>query len=184
MKKGLFLDRDGVINHDIGYVHRIGDIRFVEGIFQVCRAFQERDFLIFVVSNQSGVARGFFSEKKVQRLHEWMAAQFDRKKIRIEKFYYCAHHPRFGGCPPENVVPCRKPSPGMILQAEQEFGLDLSRSLLIGDKEIDILAGINAGITNNVRVKSKYTDGSLTQATIVVREIHDLLENNTILPPL
>ncbi|WP_036601137.1 D-glycero-alpha-D-manno-heptose-1,7-bisphosphate 7-phosphatase [Olivibacter sitiensis] len=141
-KRALFLDRDGIINLDKGYVHRIADFDFVDGIFDLCTYFQERGYLLIVVTNQSGIARGYYTEKDFQILSGWMNEKFEEKNIHIAKVYYCPDHPDITG-PSQR----RKPNPGMLLEAAQEFDLDLSTSVMIGDKESDMLAAENAGVT-------------------------------------
>ncbi len=146
MKKALFLDRDGVVNLELDYVYRIEDFEFVPGIFELCAEFQQRGFLIFIITNQAGIARGYYSEADFRKLTNWMVQEFKSNGITIEKTYHCPHHPDFGG-----ECDCRKPNPGMILQARAEYDLDLKQSVLIGDKQSDIQAGINAGILTNIR---------------------------------
>ncbi len=143
MKKALFLDRDGVINIEKNYVYRINDFEFTKGIFDLCRQYQNDGYLIFVVTNQAGIARGIYSEKDFLILTDWMIKKFKEDGIDIARVYYCPHHPDFTG----NCT-CRKPEPGLILKAAEEFNLDLPNSVVIGDKESDIMAGYNAGIQN------------------------------------
>ena len=148
MKKALFLDRDGVINVERNYAIRIEDFEFIEGIFELCLEFQTRGYLIFVITNQSGIARGYYEERDFQILTSWMLAEFKARGIQIQRVYHCPHHPDFGG-----DCECRKPNPGMIFQARDEFDLDLNQSILIGDKESDLQAGRNAGIARNIFFK-------------------------------
>lgn len=143
MRKALFLDRDGVINKEINYLHRIEDVVFFPEIFDICRFYQANGFLFIVVTNQAGIARGFYSDNDVDVLHRWMIGQFEDRGIHIDKIYYCPHHPDFTG-----PCTCRKPNPGMIFEAAHEFDIDLPSSILIGDKQSDIDAGKNAGIEN------------------------------------
>ena len=138
-KRALFLDRDGVINLDKGYVHKIEDFQFINGIFQVCQKLQSLGFLIFIVTNQSGIARNYFSKKDYFRLTKWMVEKFKQHKIDITKVYFSPSHP----C---SNCPRRKPNPGMILEAQKEYKVDLTQSVLIGDKQSDVLAARRAGI--------------------------------------
>ena len=154
--KALFLDRDGVINEDREYVHKREDFVFREGIFDVCRYFQEKGFLIFVITNQSGIGRGYFTEKDFQKLNRWMLEEFSKKGIEIQKVYYCPYHPEFGVGHYKKKSEDRKPKPGMVLKAQKEFNLNLSQSVLIGDKPEDIQCGKTAGVGTNILVKSKY----------------------------
>lgn len=141
MKKAIFLDRDGVINIEKDHLYRIEDFEFTEGIFELCRKFQNEGYLIIVITNQSGIGRKLYDEKEFCNLTSWMIGQFRRNGIVITKVYYCPHHPAFtGNCN------CRKPEPGMILQAAAEFNLELSKCILVGDNKSDIQAGYNAGM--------------------------------------
>lgn len=139
--KALFLDRDGTINFEKHYVYKKEDFVFIPGVIDLIRHFSESGYLIFIITNQSGIARGFYSEKDYFQLTEWMLNQFELHGIKITKVYHCPHHPEITG--PCN---CRKPKPGMILQAIKEFNVNPATSALIGDKKSDILAGENAGI--------------------------------------
>jgi D-glycero-D-manno-heptose 1,7-bisphosphate phosphatase len=144
MKSALFLDRDGVINVEKNYVYRIKDFEFTPFIFDICREYEKKGFLIFIITNQSGIARKRYSLADFEKLTRWMENQFEKKGITIAKTYYCPHHPDYtGNCS------CRKPEPGMILQAQKEFNVNLKKSVLIGDKKSDIEAGIRAGIEQN-----------------------------------
>jgi D-glycero-D-manno-heptose 1,7-bisphosphate phosphatase len=141
MNKAFFLDRDGVINVEKNYVYRIEDFEFIDGIFELCHKYIDEGFLIIVITNQAGIAKGFYSVDDFLKLTDWMVAQFQKQGIAIKKVYYCPHHPDI-----DVPCECRKPNPGMILQAANEFNLDLSQCVLIGDKESDLQAGRNAGL--------------------------------------
>src|ERR1035437_3089455 len=139
--KALFLDRDGVINKEKNYVCKIDDFEFIDGIFSFCEHFQRKGYLIFVITNQAGIARGLYRTDDYLILTEWMISQFELKNIHLSKVYFCPHHPDITG-----HCDCRKPNPGMILQAAEEFDLNLKESILVGDYENDLKAGENAGI--------------------------------------
>ncbi len=141
MNKALFIDRDGVINVDKVHVFRPEDFEFTGGIFDYCRSFADKGYHIIVVTNQAGIAKGLYSEADFLRLTCWMVGQFDNQGIKISKVYHCPHHPDFTG-----PCECRKPEPGMILQAIKDFDLDISQCILTGDKESDLEAGRRAGI--------------------------------------
>ncbi len=174
-QKALFLDRDGVINEDTGYVHKIEDFKFQVGIFDVCRAFADKGYAIIVVSNQSGVARGYFDEETLKKLDCWMKDQFHRQGIGILATYYCPYHVKGQGKYKKESED-RKPNPGMLLKAKAEFNLDLSKSVLIGDKVSDIEAGKRAGVGTKIFVKSKYAKAA---------DIADYMVNNlTEIPPM
>lgn len=176
VEKGLFLDRDGVINIDYGYVHKQNQFDFVDGIFEVCRAARERSYSIFIVTNQAGIGRGYYSERDFHELMDWMRAQFISYKCPIRAVYYCPAHPEFGLGEYKCDSEYRKPRPGMILSAARDFGIDLNASILLGDKESDIQAGRAAGVGKNFLFanieKSKYIS---TQADAVFTELKELL---------
>ncbi len=147
-QKALFLDRDGTINKDKNYIYRVEDFEFQPGIFDLIRSYQNQGYLIFIVTNQSGIARGFYSENDYKTLTDWMLNKFREKGIEITKVYHCPHHPDF-----TDECECRKPKPGLILQAIKEFNISPVNSMLIGDKKRDILAGENAGIGKNLYIQ-------------------------------
>ncbi|MBU0631329.1 D-glycero-beta-D-manno-heptose 1,7-bisphosphate 7-phosphatase [bacterium] len=140
-KKALFLDRDGVINKEVNYLHKIEDFEFIEGIFELCRFYQEKEYLIIVVTNQSGIARGYYTEKEFDRLTSWMIEEFSKHQIKLNKVYYCPHHPDING-----TCECRKPDIGMFIEAKNDFDIDLENSIMVGDNERDIEAAIKAGV--------------------------------------
>jgi len=141
MNKALFIDRDGVINLDKVHVFHKDNFEFNEEIFEICRKFCEEGFLILVITNQAGIAKGIYTEVDFLKLSDWMVRQFRKRKIKISKVYHCPHHPDVTG-----PCDCRKPNPGMLLRAIKEFDLDISECVLIGDKETDMEAGRRAGI--------------------------------------
>lgn len=146
MRPGLILDRDGVINVDTGYLHRAGDCRFIDGIFELTRFFAARGFAIVIATNQSGIGRGYFGEADFAALMGWMRGQFAREGVEIAAIYHCPDHPTEGIGNYRRENPWRKPGAGMFLQAAADLGLDLARSWTIGDKPGDIAAGRAAGV--------------------------------------
>jgi D-glycero-D-manno-heptose 1,7-bisphosphate phosphatase len=156
--KALFLDRDGTINIEKNYVYRIEDFEFIPGIFELILSFQKKGYLIFIVTNQAGIARGYYSENDYSLLTAWMINQFKINNIEISKVYYCPHHPEISG-----ECECRKPKPGMILQAITEFNINPNKSILIGDKKSDILAGKKAGIAKNYFINEFLESGRIIQ---------------------
>ena len=149
MRKALFLDRDGVINVDEGYVHKISDFKFIDGIFDFCKKYQAKGYLIIIITNQAGIARGYYSHEDFAKLTIWMTEQFKLHGIDIAKVYYCPHHPDF-----DIDCNCRKPNPGMIFDAKREFDINIPESVLIGDKPSDIAAGRSAGIEKLILINS------------------------------
>ena len=141
MQKILFLDRDGVINIEKDYLYKVEDFEFIEGIFDLCTYFQNHDYRIVVVTNQSGIARGYYTEDDFLILSDWMRKIFSSKGIDIYKINFCPHHPSITG-----KCNCRKPNPGMLYDLGNEFEVDYKNSVMVGDKERDIEAGINAGL--------------------------------------
>lgn len=160
MNKALFLDRDGIINVDHGYVHKVEDFEFVDGIFDLCRLAIAKGYQIFVITNQAGIARGYYDKATFEALSQWMVRAFAHQGIIIAKVYYCPHHPTKGVN--EFVMPCdcRKPEPGMIIQAQQEFSIALADSIFIGDKISDMQAASNAGIECRILVDSSYNSNA------------------------
>jgi D-glycero-D-manno-heptose 1,7-bisphosphate phosphatase len=152
MRKALFLDRDGVINVEKNYVYRIEDFEFVPGIFELCDAAKSLGFLLVVITNQAGIARGYYTENDYCHLTDWMLKQFMMQGIEIDRVYHCPYHPTAGIGEYRQESYDRKPNPGMILKARDELGLDLSLSILLGDKDSDIEAGIAAGISCNIKL--------------------------------
>jgi len=149
MNKALFLDRDGVVNKEKNYLYKIEDFEFIDGVFETCRYFQDKGYLIIIITNQAGIARNIYTEDDYQVLTKWMIKEFDKENIKISKVYHCPHHPDFSG-----ECECRKPKPKMIFDAQKEFDIDLKNSILVGDKNSDIEAGIKAGIKMNYLVKT------------------------------
>jgi len=150
MNKGFFLDRDGVINIDHGYVYKIEDFEFIEGIFDLTAEAKKKGYLIFVITNQAGIGRGLYSLNDFSNLTSWMIEEFNKKDVMLSKVYFSPYHSEYGkGIYKQDHI-SRKPNPGMIFQAKEEFNIDLSKSLLIGDKLSDIKAGQNAGIGTNI----------------------------------
>jgi D-glycero-D-manno-heptose 1,7-bisphosphate phosphatase len=145
-RKALFLDRDGIINIERDYVHRAVDFTFVDGIFELCRAAGRHGFLPVVITNQSGIARGLYTEADFAVLTDWMIGKFAAEGIAIAKVYHCPYHPEASVERYRCNHADRKPSPGMILRARDDLKLDLSASILIGDRLTDIEAGRRAGI--------------------------------------
>ena len=149
-RKALFLDRDGVINVNYGYVHKIGDFDFIEGIFDLTRTAVARNYVICIVTNQAGIGRGYYSEADFHSLTDWMCGQFRMKGVAISKVYYSPYHPIHGLGKYKKNHDSRKPQPGMLLEAINEFDIDAHCSILIGDKATDIQAGLSAGVGTNL----------------------------------
>jgi D-glycero-D-manno-heptose 1,7-bisphosphate phosphatase len=158
-RKALFLDRDGVINVERGHVHCRESFEFIPGIFELCRAAQTLGYLLVVVTNQAGIARGYYSESDFRNLTDWMMAQLAERKVSITRLYYCPYHPVFGVGRYKYDSPDRKPNPGMLLRAQSDLDLDLESSILIGDKLSDIQAGCAAGVGTQILLSSERPEG-------------------------
>ena len=143
--KAAFLDRDGTINKNFGYVIDKNKFKFLKNTVPAIKYLKKKKFLVFVITNQSGIARGFFSTKKVIRLHNWVLKELKKKKTLIDKFYFCSYHPKFSKISKKNNFMI-KPNPGMILKAAKDFNVDLKKSFMIGDSLSDKLAANKAGI--------------------------------------
>jgi len=163
----LFLDRDGVINVEKNYLHKIEDFEFIEGIFELCKKYEALGYAIVIVTNQSGIARGYYSEEDFEILTSWMLKRFKSEGIMIRAVYHCPHHPDISG-----TCSCRKPEPGMILDAAQKYDLDLKSSLLVGDSERDITAAHRAGISETYLFSEEATK---SEATKIIRSLKELV---------
>ena len=145
--KTIFLDRDGVINKEVNYLSKIDDFEFIEGIFDTCLYFQKLGYQIIIITNQSGIARGYYSEDDYQLISKWMLKQFKENGITILDIFHCPHGP-------DSTCDCRKPQPGLLLKAKSKHNVDMQKSWMIGDKERDIQAANAAGIQNTILVRS------------------------------
>jgi len=164
-KRVVFLDRDGVINKEVGYLHQIKDFEFIDGVFSACQYFQKIGYSIIIVTNQSGIARGYYEEKDFHVLTKWMFSQFSDNDIDILDVFFCPHGP-------DSTCECRKPKPGMLLDAKEKHNINMSTSWMIGDKEADIKAANSAGINNTVLVKTGHNvDESNSKAKFILKSI-------------
>jgi D-glycero-D-manno-heptose 1,7-bisphosphate phosphatase len=168
--KTIFLDRDGVINKEKNYLYKIDDFEFIEGVFEACQHFNNLDYRIIIVTNQSGISRGYYSEGDFQKLNHWMNQQFRMNGINILSTYYCPHSPTA-------KCKCRKPKPGMFLKAQKKYNINMKESWLIGDKEDDIIAANSSGIFKTILVKSGHNfDESKSDAKYFLKSIFDSIE--------
>ena len=168
--KTIFLDRDGVINKEMNYLYRIKEFEFIEGIFEACIYFQELGYELIIITNQSGISRGYYGESDYQKLTKWMLAQFKKNNVNILDVFHCPHGANL-------FCKCRKPKPGMLLKAQQKYDIDMGKSWLIGDKETDIIAANRAGIFNTVLVKSVHKiNESSSNAKFILDIINDSMK--------
>ena len=131
--KTIFLDRDGVINEEVNYLFKKQDFKFIDGVFEACKYFLDMDYEIIIVTNQSGISRGYYTLKDYQILTNWITLQFNKKSIKLLDIFHCPHGPGY-------TCDCRKPKPGMFLKAKAKHNTDMEKSWMIGDKETDIEA--------------------------------------------
>jgi D-glycero-D-manno-heptose 1,7-bisphosphate phosphatase len=144
--KALFLDRDGVVNVEVGYLHRAEDVRFMEGIFSLCRTATELGYKLIVVTNQAGIARGYYTEADFERLMEWMRVALRAEGVELDAVYFCPFHPEHGVGEYRREHEDRKPGTGMLRRGAAEFGVELSQSVMVGDRCSDIAAANAAGL--------------------------------------
>lgn len=164
-----------MINVNHGYVHNVESFEFIDGIFEVARAAHARGYKLIVITNQSGIGRGYYSEQQFHRLTEWMCNKFLNAGAPIEKVYFSPFHPTAGlGAYKKDDV-SRKPSPGMIHQAQQDINLNLGNSILIGDKVSDIQAGIAAGVGLNILFSQKQPPELTGQPYHAIKILRDAL---------
>ena len=141
--KTIFLDRDGIINKEVNYLHKIDEFEFIDGIFDSCLFLINLGYEIIIITNQSGIARGYYTERDYQNLTQWMLRKFNEKNIKILDIFHCPHGP-------DSTCFCRKPQPGLFLVAKSKYNIDMKKSWMIGDNERDILAANSAGISNTI----------------------------------
>jgi D-glycero-D-manno-heptose 1,7-bisphosphate phosphatase len=145
-RAAVFLDRDGTISEEVGYVNHLSRLRLMPRSAEAIRMLNAAGYLIFLTTNQSGVARGYFSDGLLQAVHGRLQELLAAEGARLDGLYYCPHHPEEGQPPWRARCDCRKPQPGMILRAAREHDLDLARSWAVGDGVVDIQAAAAAGV--------------------------------------
>lgn len=145
-RAALFLDRDGVINVNHGHVHKIEDFDFIDGIFDLVRKANDLNMAVLIVTNQGGIGRGLYTEEVFHDLMNWVLEQFHKEAAYIDDVYFCPYHPQYGIGKYKRPSQYRKPEPGMIVKASQDYDLDLSQSVIVGDKSTDMQAGELAGV--------------------------------------
>ncbi len=168
----VFLDRDGVINQEVGYLIRPEDVRFVPGLFPLLRTARRLGYRLVVVTNQSGIARQLYTEEQFHELMRWMAAELRHEEIHLDAVYFCPYHPEHGVGDLRRDHSDRKPAPGMLLRAARELGLDLARSVIVGDRCSDLAAGRAAGLREQFLLRGTETGA----CPGVYRSIGDLAE--------
>jgi D-glycero-D-manno-heptose 1,7-bisphosphate phosphatase len=167
MTKALFIDRDGIINEDKGYIGKPEDIVFCEGVFSLLKAASDKGFKLIVVTNQSGIARGMYTESDMHAVHSFIQKSMLENGVVITDFFHCPHHPEYSG-----ECSCRKPHTGMLLSAAAKHGIDLHQSAIIGDKRSDVQTGRNAGLRTSILVKSRYAAENVPEADFFAENLH------------
>ena len=174
-RPALFLDRDGVINLEQGYVHTPEEFKFIDGIFDLVAAANNMGYLVVVVTNQAGIGRGFYSEADFHALTNWMKARFTERGGRIDAVYFSPYHPKYGVGKYRRESDCRKPSPGMLLQAKRELDIDLSKSIFIGDSLKDIQASNAAGVGTTLFLNN-HNNGLKCELYIEISDLRSALK--------
>ena len=165
--KTIFLDRDGVINKEKNYLFKTDDFEFISGVFEACKYFIKLGYKIIIVTNQSGISRGYYSIEDYNNLTKWLLKQFQINKIDILDVYHCPHKP-------DDKCLCRKPLPGMFLKAQKKYDIDMKNSWLIGDKENDVIAANASGITQTILVKTGHKiDEKNSSACFILKSINE-----------
>jgi D-glycero-D-manno-heptose 1,7-bisphosphate phosphatase len=178
--RALFLDRDGVVNQEVGYLYRAADVRWVEGIFPLCRTAVRLGYKLVVVTNQSGIARGLYTEADFHALMQWMGAEFLAEHAPLDAVYFCPYHPEHGVGEFKREHEDRKPGPGMLLRAARDLHLDLSQSILVGDRCSDITAANAAGLAKAFLLRGT-EDGPCSGSHLEIdtlTAVEDWLSNN------
>lgn len=173
-RRAVFLDRDGTINVEREFLHRPAEFEFIPAAPQAIRLLNDAGFLVIVVTNQSGVARGYYDESAISRLHRHLDAELARFGAAIDGYYFCPHHPEYGTGSHGKLCECRKPQAGMLLKAANDFSLDLASSYIIGDKLADVEAGLNAGC-RPILVRTGYGAAEFAKLPADIAVYDDLL---------
>ena len=172
-KIAVFLDRDGVINQDTGYVSCVDYFHFIDGTIEALQILKKKGYCLVVVTNQSGIARGYFTEEQFMSLTEWMDWSLADRDVDLDGIYFCPHHPTAGVGEYRQECNCRKPAPGMLLDAAKDLKIDLANSYMVGDKAGDLQAAKAAGVGHKVLVR---TGKTVTEEAIALAdEVQDSL---------
>jgi len=155
LRRALFLDRDGVINHDSGYTSTIAQFAFIDGIFELAQEAVRRGYLLIVVTNQAGIGRGYYTEQDFKALTDWMCERFREQGAPITDVFHCPYHPEHGIGQYRRESEDRKPNPGMLLRAARKHEINLARSVMVGDKDTDMEAARNAGVATRIHFMPK-----------------------------
>lgn len=175
-KSAVFLDRDGVINMDHGYVFRKEDFHFIDGIFDLVQTCNELGYLVVIVTNQSGIGRGYYTEKNFFDLMIWMKKIFEKNNSKIDAVYFSPYHPIYGIGKYKKDDQSRKPNAGMLMQASKDLGIKLESSIMVGDKLSDLYAGVAAGVGQNILFSSEVNKHKISDKSISYYKISRLID--------
>ena len=173
-KRAVFLDRDGTINVEKEYLFRIEEFEFVPGAPEAIKLLKDAGFLVVVVTNQSGIGRGYYTEADLERLHEFLSGELAAIGTGVDAYYFCPHHPSHGTGKYRLECACRKPLPGMLHAAAEDLQIDLAASYMVGDKLADVVAGMAAGC-RTILVRTGYGDAEADNVPAGTRVAGDLL---------
>jgi D-glycero-D-manno-heptose 1,7-bisphosphate phosphatase len=174
VERALFLDRDGVVNVEVGYLYQAKDVVFVEGVFSLCRTAMRLGYRLVVVTNQAGIARGYYSEAAFEDLMAWMRAELRREGVELDAVYFCPFHPEHGIGQYKREHEDRKPGTGMLRRGANEFGLELSACVLVGDRCSDIAAANAAGLRQAFLIAGTEQDGCCVGDFIPVTRLDEV----------
>ena len=171
--KAAFIDRDGVINEERNYVYRISDFVLLSDVIEGLSLLRDAGYLLILVTNQAGIARGYYQQAEMDRLHDHLRELLAKQGVSLDAIYFCPHHPQGNIEALAIECDCRKPSPGMLLQAAKDFNLNLSTCVLIGDKFSDVQAGKRAGVGRTVIVESghKVEQAARLESDLVAKDL-------------
>jgi len=168
MEKVVFLDRDGVINIEKNYLYKIEDFEFIDGVFESLKYLQNLGYKLIIITNQSGIGRGYYTLEQYNKLTKWMQKQFLLNNINISSVFCCPHSP-------DDKCDCRKPKIGMIKQSSEVLNIDFKNSWLVGDKDSDIQTAYNSNIPNTIQVQSGHKfDKKDSKAKYIINSIKDI----------
>ncbi len=176
LRRALFLDRDGVINEEVGYLHRFQDVRFVKGIVPLLQAANAQGWFVCVVTNQAGIGRGLYSEQQFQELMHEMRAALSEQDAHLDAVYFSPFHPEHGIGEYRRDTECRKPNPGMLLRAAQEHSLDLCGSIMVGDRCSDMQAGAAAGVSELYLFRNLEANGCAETNCVEIKALSHVTE--------
>jgi len=170
--KVFFVDRDGVINKEVGYLHEISKFEFIEGAIEGLKTIIDKGYEIIIITNQSGIGRGMYDINTFEILNDWMLKEFESEGVKILDVFFCPHSP-------DENCNCRKPKPGLFLEAQKKFNINMEESWSVGDKETDVEAASLSGISNKVLVRSGHKiNEKNTNSNFIINSLKHINELN------